>query len=311
MTLQPAPTADGGLKFSEERTARVGDVELCWQEMGSQGDPPVLMVMGLGAQMILWPDELCALIAAQGFRVIRFDNRDAGRSTWLGGAPTASISEALRGSVPDGAYRLTDMAADTAALLDALGISAAHVVGASLGGMIAQTLAIEHPDRALSLASIMSTTGDRSVGRPTPTGLEALTSAPPADRDGYVEALVRARRLVGSPGFPFDEAFAREIAGRGWDRGYNPKGTVRQTVAIIASGDRTERLRKLDVPTVVIHGDSDPLIDISGGRATAAVIPGAELVVIEGMGHDFPAGARERVADEIVRNAARASGRIG
>ncbi|MDQ3758421.1 MAG: alpha/beta fold hydrolase [Actinomycetota bacterium] len=290
---------------SDERFAQVGELELCWQEFGEQGNPPLLMVMGLGAQMILWPDEMCEMIAARGFRVIRFDNRDAGRSTILEDAPTGTVPRALGGEIEPGSYILSDMAADAAGLLDALGIEAAHVVGASLGGMIAQTLAVEHPQRVMSLASIMSTTGEPSVGHPTQAGLEALTTQPPRDRDGYVDALIGARRKIGSPGFPFDEERSRRIAALGWDRGYHPKGTVRQTIAIIGSGDRTERLARIAVPTVVIHGEVDPLIDVSGGRATAAAIPGAKLVVIPGMGHDFPAGVWERVAKEIAENAGR------
>lgn len=291
---------------SEERVARVGELDLCWQQFGFDEDPPLLMIMGLGAQMILWPDEMCEMIAARGFRVIRFDNRDSGRSTILEDAPTGTVPRALEGEIEPGSYLLSDMAGDAAGLLDALGIEAAHVVGASLGGMIAQTLAIEHPQKVLSLASIMSTTGERSVGHATPAGLEALTSQPPRNRDGYVDALIDARRKIGSPGFPFDEERSRRTAGLGWDRGYHPTGTVRQTIAIIASGDRTERLAKIAVPTVVIHGEDDPLIDVSGGRATAAAIPDAKLVVIPGMGHDFPAGVWERVAKEIAENARRA-----
>lgn len=291
---------------SEERFAGVGGLELCWQQFGQESDPPLLMIMGLGAQMILWPKELCELIATEGFRVIRFDNRDAGRSTILADAPTGTISQALAGEVAPGSYILSDMAGDAAGLLDAIGIEAAHVVGASLGGMIAQTLAFEHPGRVLSLASIMSTTGDGSVGQASQAGMEALTAAPPQDRDGYVDALLVARRKIGSPGFPFDEDRSRRIAGMGWDRGYHPNGTMRQTIAIIGSGDRTESLARIVVPTVVIHGSDDPLIDVSGGRATAAAIPGAKLVVIQGMGHDFPAGVWAEVADEIVENARRA-----
>ena len=281
----------------------MGELELCWQQFGLDGDPPLLMIMGLGAQMILWPDEVCELIAAEGFRVIRFDNRDAGRSTVLADAPTGTVPRALAGEIPPGSYSLSDMAGDAAGLLDALGIDAAHVVGASLGGMIAQTLVIEHPERVLSLASIMSTTGDRSVGETSQAGLEALTAVPPPDRDGYVATLLEARRKIGSPGFPFDEERSRGIARRSFDRGFHPKGTVRQTIAIILSGDRTERLAEIKVPTVVIHGEDDPLIGVSGGRATAAAIPGSKLIVIPGMGHDWPAGVWERIADAIVENA--------
>ena len=286
----------------------MGELELCWQQFGEENDPPLLMIMGLGAQMILWPEELCELIAVEGYRVIRFDNRDSGRSTKLdSGAARGSIQDALSGQIPEGAYKLSDMAGDAAGLLDALGIEAAHVVGASLGGMIAQTLAIEQPERVLSLASLMSTTGNPEVGRPTPQGLAGLTTVPPRDRDGYVLALVEARRLIGSPGFPFDEERAAGVARSGFDRGYFPEGTVRQTIAILASKDRTAQLGRVDVPTVVIHGDDDPLIEVSGGRATAAAIPGSKLVLIEGMGHDFPAGVWEQVAAEIAENARKAS----
>ena len=290
---------------SEERFAHVGEIELCWQQFGSDEDPPLLMIMGLGAQMILWPDELCEMIAAAGYRVIRFDNRDSGRSTILADTPTGTVPQALEGEIEPGSYDLSDMTADTAGLLDALGIGAAHVVGSSLGGMIAQTLAIEHPLRVLTLASIMSTTGDRSVGEAAQAGIEALTTVPQRDREGYVDVLVGARRKISSPGFPFDEERARRIAGNGWDRGFHPKGTVRQMIAIVASGDRTERLADIEVPTVVIHGEDDPLIGVSGGKATATAIPGAKLVVIPGMGHDLPAGVWERVADAIVTNAGR------
>ncbi len=292
---------------SEERFARVGELELCWEQFGRDVDPPMLMIMGLGAQMILWPDELCELLAAAGFRVIRFDNRDAGRSTILADAPTGTVPRALSGDIPEGAYSLSDMAADAVGLLDSLGIEAAHIVGSSLGGMIAQTLALEHPDRVLSLASISSTTGNPQVGGASQAGIEALTTVPPQDRDGYVAVLVEARRKIGSSGFPFDEERARRIAGLGFDRGFHPKGTVRQTIAIILSGDRTERLSEIAVPTVVIHGEDDPLIGDSGGRATAAAIPGAKLVLIPGMGHDLPAGVWEQVAGEVARNAGSAS----
>ena len=295
---------------SEERFARVGDVELCWQRFGDDSDPPLLLIMGLGAQMILWPEGFCELLAERGFGVIRFDNRDCGRSTVLDGAASPSISEALAGNTADAPYTLSDMAADTGGLLDALGIGRAHVVGSSLGGMVAQTLAIEHPERVLTLASVMSTTGDPEVGRPTPVGMEALTTKAPADREGYIEATVRARELIGSPGFPRDEAYRRELAARAFDRGYHPDGTLRQVVAIVASGDRTSRLRELDVPTVVIHGEDDVLIDVSGGRATAAAIPGARLVLIPGMGHDLPPGVWETIADAIVANTERATARV-
>ncbi len=293
-----------------ESFARVGEIELCWQRFGDADAPPLLLIMGLGAQMILWPDGFCELLAERGFGVIRFDNRDAGRSTVLDGADSPTISEALAGDTARARYTLSEMAADSAGLLDALGIERAHVVGSSLGGMVAQTLALEHRDRVLSLASVMSTTGDPEVGRPTPAGMEALTTKAPTDREGYIEATVRARGLLGSPGFPQDDTYRRELAGRTYDRGYHPDGTVRQVVAIVASGDRTPRLRELDVPTVVIHGEDDVLIDVSGGHATAAAIPGARLVLIPGLGHDLPPGVWETIADAVVANTERATARV-
>jgi pimeloyl-ACP methyl ester carboxylesterase len=198
------------------------------------------------------------------------------------------------------------MAADAAGLLDSLGIDSAHVAGASQGGMIAQTLAIEHPQRVASLASIMSTTGDRSVGQASQEAIEVLMARPPTDLDGYVEAFLAARRVIGSPGFPRDEETTSDLARRAYERGFFPDGTMRQLVAIIASGDRTAALRGLDVPTVVIHGEDDPLVDISGGRATAAAIPGARLVTVPGMGHDLPEGTWATIAEEITANAERA-----
>jgi pimeloyl-ACP methyl ester carboxylesterase len=290
-----------------EQFARVGEVELCWQQFGAGEDPPMLLIAGLGAQMILWPDGFCERLADRGFQVIRFDNRDAGRSTVLHRAGSPSVRRALDGDLSEAAYTLSEMAADAVGLLEALGIERAHLVGTSLGGMVAQMVAIEYPWRVRSLASIMSTTGDRSVGGATPEGLEALTTAAPADREGYIETTVRLRKLIGSPGFAADDDYLRAIAASSFDRGYHPDGTARQVVAIVATGDRTPRLRELDLPTVVIHGDSDPLIDVSGGRATAAAIRGAELVVIPGMGHNLPEETWPTIVDAIVANAQKAT----
>ena len=202
-------------------------------------------------------------------------------------------------------YGLEDMASDAAGLLDALGIERAHIVGSSLGGMIAQRFALDHPERTLSLASIMSTTGDRSVGRPTEAALAVLTTAPPADREGYVEATVAGRGVIGSQ--PPDPDRNRRLAERAYDRGYHPAGTTRQFAAIAVAADRSSELRALDVPTVVIHGEDDPLITVSGGEATAAAIPNAELVIIEGMGHDLVPRYLDRITDALVANAERAT----
>ncbi|MFN8174987.1 MAG: alpha/beta fold hydrolase [Solirubrobacteraceae bacterium] len=292
-----------------EQTARIGDIELAYEVGGDPAGAPMLLIMGLGAQMILWPDDLVAELGARGFRTVRFDNRDCGRSTWIEGGPEPNPLAALAGDVSSASYTLEDMAADAAGLLDHLGIGEAHVVGASMGGMIAQTLAIRHPRRARSLASIMSTTGDRAVGMPKPEVLPALLTPPPATREGTVEWAERMFAIIGSPGFEPDREWVADVAGREFDRGQNPLGTARQLMAIAASGDRTQALRGVGAPAVVIHGAADPLVPISGGRATAEAIPGADLVVIEGMGHDLPRGAWPRIVDAIVANAQRATAR--
>lgn len=294
-------------KFSAERRAQLDSgVELCFQTLGAESDPPLLMIMGLGTQLVHWPDGLCERLAAGGLRPIRFDNRDAGRSSWLadGGRPSLRRTLAEGGRPP---YTLSDMAADCTGLLDVLGIEAAHVFGASLGGMVAQTLAIEHPERVLSLASLMSHTGDMVNGRTHEVAMPVLLTRPPAARAAYVENVVAVRRVIGSPGFETDEDWVREVAGRAHDRGLNPAGTQRQLAAILGSGDRTPGLRGLDIPTVVIHGTDDVLIDVSGGEATAAAIPGSELVLIDGLGHDLPPGAWPAIADAVLANVERAN----
>lgn len=289
-----------------EQTAQAGDVQIAYEAFGDPGDPTVLLIMGLGTQMLGWDEELCAMIAARGFHVVRFDNRDIGRSGWIEGGQRPDVMAVWGGDLSTVGYKLEDMAGDTVGLLDALGVEAAHLVGASMGGMIAQTVAIEHPERVLSLVSIMSTTGDRAVGTPSPKGMEALLSTPATDREGFAEAAVQAFRKIGSPGFERDEDFVRSRALASYDRGHNPLGVARQLVGIAASGDRTERLRKLDVPTTVIHGTDDELINRSGGEATAAAIPGAQLELIEGMGHDLPRAVWPRIVELIAATAARA-----
>jgi pimeloyl-ACP methyl ester carboxylesterase len=294
-------------EWSDEQLADVGrGIELCYQTLGDPNGPPMLLIQGIGSQMIGWPDGFCELLAERDFFVIRFDNRDSGRSTRLDALGTPSVTAAVQNLLDDPPYLFTDMADDCAGVLDELGIAAAHVVGASLGGFVAQTLAIEHPDRLLSLASVMSSTGSVQVGRPTPPAMEALMSRPPDDRDGYVEAIVAARKVIGSTAFEQDEDWIRQTAARAYGRGYNPAGTQRQLVASICSGSRHDRLGEITAPTVVLHGAADPLIDVSGGRATAEAIGGAELVIIDGWGHDLPRGVWERLADAITANAKRA-----
>lgn len=285
--------------MSGEQHADLGEITLAYETFGDPANPPMLLIMGLGAQMILFPEELCELLAKRGYFVIRFDIRDVGRSTIL--AETPPTIQALLAGRAGAPYGLEEMAADAAGLLDHLGIDRAHIVGSSMGGMIAQRFAIDHPDRTLSLASIMSTTGDRAVGRPTEAAFAVLTAAPPSDRDGYIAATVAGRSVIGTQ--PPDLERTRRLAERMFERGYHPDGTARHVAAIAVARDRTDELRRLEMPVVVIHGTEDPLITVSGGEATAAAIPGAELVLIEGMGHDLPPQHLERIVDAIVVNA--------
>jgi len=288
-----------------ERFAPANGIEIAFDEIGDPDGLPLLLIMGLGTQLIHWDERFCRLLAERGFRVIRFDNRDAGHSTKLTGAGTPGTAAMLLGYRSAAAYMLRDMAADVTGLMDHLGIEQAHVVGASMGGMIAQTLAIRFPARVLSLGSIMSTTGNRRLGLPTRKALGSLLGAPPGRREAYADHVVRVFRLIGSPGFPRDEARLREVALAGFDRCYNPPGVARQLHAITASGDRTAHLRRLRVPTVVIHGDRDPLVRPAAGRATARAIPDARLRMVEGMGHDLPQGVWPILVEEIERNATR------
>lgn len=293
--------------MAEEKALHVGPsgIEMAYERFGDPGAPPVLLMMGGGAQMISWPEGFCAELVRRGLQAVRFDNRDAGRSSHFPDAPPPDLPAALAGDFSSASYTLSDMAADTVGLLDVLGLDSAHVVGASLGGMIAQTIAIEYPGRVRSLTSMMSTTGDRGVGQADLAALAGL-GAPPGDRPGFIDWQVRAFRVIGSPGFGFDEAATADRAGRSWDRDHDHLGMARQAVAVVASGDRTPRLRSLRVPTLVLHGAADVMCDVSGGRATAAAIPGAELVIIDGMGHSLPAELWPDLAARIASLAHRA-----
>jgi pimeloyl-ACP methyl ester carboxylesterase len=290
-----------------ERIAPANGIEIAYEMFGDPGDATVLLIMGLGVQMLGWDGEFCRMLAERSFHVVRFDNRDVGRSTKIEGGPRADVMAAAAGDLSSASYGLDQMADDGAGLLEHLGVDAAHVVGASQGGMIAQALAIRHPERVLSLTTIMSTTGDRAVGQPHPEAIPALLSRPPADREGFAEFVVGAWRVIGSPGFEADEEALRARGRASFDRGIHPEGTARQLVAILASGDRTDALRRLDVPALVIHGTDDVLVDVSGGKATAAAIPGARLELFEGMGHDLPRSLWPRFVDLIAENAARAA----
>jgi len=293
--------------FGDERIAPANGIELCYQEMGEPDAEPLLLVMGLATQMIAWDEGFCALLAERGFRVIRFDNRDIGRSTRIESAGVPKRADMMLGRRGSAAYLLPDMAADTVGLMDQLGIESAHVVGASMGGMIVQTMAIEHAERVRSMVSIMSNTGSRWTGLPSRKAMAVLLGRPPRGREAAIERGVATFRVIGSPGYPFDEEHVRDVVGRGYDRGHSTAGVVRQLHAITASGDRTQALRNVRTPTTVIHGNRDPLVRPAGGRATARAIPNARLKMIDGMGHDLPRQLWPVFAEEIADNAARAA----
>jgi pimeloyl-ACP methyl ester carboxylesterase len=293
---------------TEER-ASVGKLELVYETIGDPADPTILLVMGLGMQLIHWDLEFCEGVAERGFHVIRFDNRDSGLSTKID-APVPNVMKAMAGFPIRAPYLLEDMANDSFGLLDHLGIERAHVTGVSMGGMIAQTMAITRPQRVLSLASMLSTTGDRRVGTPKLRVWSVLMRRAPEQRDLYIESFVRVFRMIGSPRYRVDEERMREIAAETYDRCHYPAGTARQLGAILASGSRTAGLRRLDVPTVVVHGKDDPLVPFRAGAATAKAVPGAELVAIPGMGHDLPRELWGRITDALVANSERAAARV-
>jgi len=286
-----------------EQFASANGQRLCFETFGSADDPALLLIMGLGAQMILWDDEFCTGLAARGFHVIRFDNRDIGGSSSIDQQVKvdfpALMMEAMQGKPIAAPYRLADMAADAAGLLDHLGIAAAHVVGASMGGMIAQEMALTQPSRVLTLTSIMSTTSAPNLPGPAPEAAAVLMAPPPATREQYIAAFARNWRVLRAGVFPEDEARDALRAARMWDRGTNPAGVSRQLLAIFASGDRTARLAAVRTPTLVIHGTPDPLVRVECGRATAAAIPGAKLVEIGNMGHALPMAIWPQVIDAI------------
>ncbi|PKB19197.1 pimeloyl-ACP methyl ester carboxylesterase [Novosphingobium kunmingense] len=283
----------------------VNGIDIAYEAHGDPANPPLLLIMGLGAQLTLWPIELVEALVARGYYVIRHDNRDIGLSTKFTEAGVPNLRRValmrlfgLRARLP---YRLTEMAEDAVALLDALKIDKAHVVGASMGGMIAQLVAIGHADRVLSLTSIMSTTGNPRLPRSKPEALAALMNRPPADAsmEDVIPFGVAISRAIGSPGYPAEETRLRERIERDYRRSFHPTGPGRQLAAIIDDGDRRKRLKGVKVPTLVIHGADDPLVPVEGGQDTAAAIPGAQIRIIPGMGHDIPVELVDEIADAI------------
>lgn len=294
---------------SDELLAPVGnDVELCYQTFGAPDGEPLLLVMGLSGPMTWWDRTFCEQLAEAGFHVVRYDNRDTGRSSRVRArVKRGHLVRAFAGRRVRPPYTMGDLAGDAVALLDHLGLDSAHVVGVSMGGMIAQTVAVEHPTRVRSLTSISSTTGRRSVGWQHPALLPRLIAPRKAGREAYVESSVAMWSLIGSAGYPNDPEALRTRAGETFDRGVSASGAVRQMLAILTQPDRTPRLRSLRVPALVIHGTADKMVHVSGGRSTAAAIPGAELLLVEEMGHDLPAELFGTFVEAIARTADRAT----
>ncbi len=294
---------------SEELFAPVSPgVELCYQTFGDPGDDPLLLVMGLGGPMNWWDPELCQLLAGAGFFVVRFDNRDTGRSTKLSGR--VSRKQLVRSFLGRGGrppYTLSDMAGDAFGLMDHLGWDSGHVVGVSMGGMIAQTMTLENPARVRSLTSVMSTLGRRTVGWQHPSLLPMLIASRGPGREAYVETSARLWQRIGSPGYPIDDDRVRSRAGETFDRGVSASGVMRQMMAVLNQTDRSRALSSVRIPVAVVHGAADKMVHVSGGRATARAIPDAELLVIDGMGHDIPADLFETFTDLIRRTADRSA----
>ncbi|MGB9373813.1 MAG: alpha/beta hydrolase [Jiangellales bacterium] len=287
-------------------TVHANGIDLAYETFGEDGNPPMLLIMGLGTQMIGWPDPFCADLARRGYYVVRYDNRDVGLSTHLREARAPSLTDAvLRRADPP--YTITDMADDAVGLLDALGLGTAHVVGVSMGGFIAQTVALDHRSRVRSLTLIMTSTGSRLVGNPKPPVFAALTRRRGvADRSTAQQTAVEFYRIIGSKGYAFDEQYLSEVAGRSYDRAHDPGGYIRQLSAVMAQRDRTSDLHRLDVPALVMHGLDDPLVAPSGGIALAKALRGSRFVGFEGVGHDLPRDLWGDYADNIESLAARA-----
>ncbi len=279
--------------------AIANDIEIEYAVHGDPSHPVVLFIMGLGAQMTAWDQDFINRFVDEGFCVITYDNRDVGLSTWFDEHGEVDVLPFLLGESIEAPYSLAHMAADGIAVLDTLGIEQAHILGISMGGMIAQQLVIDHPHRTITLTSIMSTTGAADVGQPTPEAIASLMTPPATTRDEAIETGVDGWRIISSVGYPFEEEDIRRRTGEAYDRAYHPVGTNRQLAAILASGDRTEALRSVTAPTLVLHGEADPLVTPTGGEATAAAVPGARHLTYPGMGHDLPRPLWNELVQEI------------
>ena len=289
----------------EQLTQVSEEITLCHDHFGDRSDPSLLLIMGLGTQMIAWHDEFCAQLADRGFFVTRFDNRDIGHSTHLS-FPPPKVTKIISRRLPAKQYTLEQMADETAVLAEKLDLGPVHVVGASMGGMIAQLIASRHPELTSSLVSIMSNTGSRVSGQPALSIYRHFLTTPPNDREAFIDRTVNLFKIIGSTELGFDEEQMRDVITRSYDRDHDPRGTGRQLGAIAKSGNRTAALRRITAPTLVVHGTADKLVRPSGGKATAKAIKGAELMMVEGMGHDLPRPAWDRIIDGICRTADRA-----
>lgn len=291
--------------------AQVNGISIEIDVQGPDDGEPVLLIAGLGSQLVRWGPVLIEKLVAQGLRVIRFDNRDVGLSQKFSGVPDihAVVATLMRGEKPDVPYTLDDMAADAVGVLDHLGVQRAHIVGASMGGMIGQLVAADYPERVLSFTSIMSTSGNHALPQSTPEAQAVLFAPAPnwkTDEAAFLDYAVKSARTLGGPTYLIDEDFLRQRALTAAKRSYEPAGVARQLAAITVTGDRRAKLAKIKAPTLVIHGDADPLVRVEGGRDTAANIPGAELQIIPGMGHDIPPALYDTIVDGILRTIARA-----
>ena len=296
-----------GVRHSEPAFAKSNGIEICYDSFGDPQSPPILLIMGLASQMTAWHDEFCARLAARGYWVIRFDNRDIGLSTKFiqHGTPNIAVMMAAQmlGKPTSAPYTLRDMANDAIGLLDTLGIERAHIVGASMGGAIAQEIAIHYPQRVRTLTTIMSSSGERGLPPPTPAALAVLAAPAPANKQEYLDNYQRTWRVLRGPGFPEDEAHDLERAEANYVRGLNPTAVGRQLAAIIASGSRGDALKRVNVPTLVIHGTTDPLVPVQCGIDIAEKVPGAKRLIIEGMGHALPISKWDQIIDAVAQHA--------